>query len=46
MNEVLDTWIQRASVAAMVAIACGLLGMGVALYAPTPQGRPASVTAR
>jgi hypothetical protein len=45
-NEVADKWIQRAAVAAMVAVACGLLGTGVALYAPVPSGKPATVVVR
>jgi len=39
MNEPLDRWIRRATVAAMVAVACALLGTGVALYVP---GAPAA----
>ncbi len=45
-NEVADKWIQRAAVAAIVAVACGLLGTGVALYAPTPPVRPATMVVR
>ena len=45
-NEVANKWIQWAAVAAMVAVACGLLVMGVALYAPVSPARPASVVAR
>ncbi|HLL54019.1 MAG TPA: hypothetical protein VK447_10755 [Myxococcaceae bacterium] len=44
-NEVADKWIQRAAVAAIVAVACGLLGTGVALYAPSSHATPATVTA-
>lgn len=40
-----DKWIQRAAVAAIVAVACGLLGTGVALYAPSSHATPATVTA-
>jgi len=29
----LDTWLQRAAVAAMVSLAVALMGVGVALYA-------------
>ncbi len=30
MNEALDRWIQRATVAAMLALACAVLGAGLA----------------
>lgn len=37
----LDRWIQRATVGAMVALALGLVGLGIALYAPpSHSGRP------
>ncbi len=39
MNEALDRWIQRATVAAMLALACAvlaavLIAVGVSLYLP------------
>ena len=33
MNDTLDRWIQRVTLAAMVALAATLLAVGVALYA-------------
>jgi len=33
MNDTLDRWIQRVTLAAMVALAAALLAVGVALYA-------------
>lgn len=43
MNDALNRWIQRVTLAAMVALAAALLAVGVALYAPATQahGAPA-----
>lgn len=51
MDDTLDRWIQRVTLAALLALAAALLGVGVTLYAPrsdaeppaashTPQDRP------
>jgi len=45
MHERTDKWIQRAVAAALVALAFGLVGLGVALYAPGAKGGPAAVMA-
>jgi hypothetical protein len=37
MNDTLDRWIQRVTLAAMVALAAALLAVGVALYATDSQ---------
>jgi hypothetical protein len=45
MNDTLDRWIQRVTLAAMVALAATLLAVGVALYASDSEARqPATVT--
>jgi len=46
MHEGADKWIQRVVAAALVALACGLVGLGVALYAPGAKSGPAAVMAR
>ncbi len=45
-NSKLDSWVQRAAVAAMVTLALTLLGVGVALYGTpaTASGQGASGT--
>lgn len=40
----LDFWLQRAAVAAMVALALGLLAVGIVLYARPAHASPAPVT--
>lgn len=37
MNDTLNRWIQRVTLAAMVALAAALLAVGVALYAPATE---------
>ena len=39
MNDTLDRWIQRVTLAAMVALAAALLAVGVALYASDSEAR-------
>lgn len=48
MNQTIDRWLQRISVAAMVGLAVTLLGVGLALYAPAPahRGPPAAAQPR
>lgn len=47
MNETVEKWVRRAMTAALVALAFGLVVMGVALYAPAPHGRtPSGVMVR
>lgn len=41
MNDTLNQWIQRVTLAAMVALAAALLAVGVALYAPATQAHGA-----
>jgi hypothetical protein len=41
MNDTLDRWIQRVTLAAMVALAAALLAVGVTLYASTSEAHPA-----
>ena len=41
MNDTLDRWIQRVTLAAMVALAAALLAVGVALYASDSEARHA-----
>ena len=45
MNDTLDRWIQRVTLAAMVALAAALLGVGVALYASTSEAHQAPAAA-
>ena len=46
MNDTLDRWIQRVTLAAMVALAAALLTVGVVLYATDSQASapPAGVS--
>jgi hypothetical protein len=44
MNDTLDTWIQRVTLAAMVALAAALLAVGVALYASDSEAHAPSAT--
>lgn len=39
MNETLDRWIQRGSLAALFAVALALLTVGVALYGPASEAQ-------
>ena len=39
MNSGLDRWVQRMAIAAMVALAAGLVLLGVLLYAPHAQAQ-------
>ncbi|NMO21594.1 hypothetical protein HPC49_31945 [Pyxidicoccus fallax] len=36
MNDTMDRWIQRVSLAAMIALAAALLTVGAQLYGPQP----------
>jgi len=45
MNDTLDRWIQRVTLAAMVALAATLLAVGVALYATDSQAGAPSLEA-
>jgi hypothetical protein len=45
MNDTLDRWIQRVTLAAMVALAATLLAVGVSLYASRSEARPPSAQA-
>ena len=45
MNDTLDRWIQRVTLAAMVALAAALLAVGVSLYASASEAHePAAVS--
>ena len=46
MNDTLDRWIQRVTLAAMVALAATLVTVGVVLYAPSSEATPATEAAR
>jgi hypothetical protein len=39
MNDTLDRWIQRVTLAAMVALAAALLAVGLSLYASGSEAR-------
>jgi hypothetical protein len=41
MNDTLNQWIQRVTLAAMLALAAALLAVGVALYAPATEAHVA-----
>ncbi|WP_224249435.1 hypothetical protein [Hyalangium gracile] len=43
MNDTLDRWIQRVTLAAMVALAATLLAVGVVLYASDSEARGPAV---
>jgi len=42
MNDTLDRWIQRVTLAAMVALAATLLAVGVSLYASDSEAHPSA----
>lgn len=45
MNDTLDRWIQRVTLAAMVALAAALLAVGVTLYASDSEAhQPATLS--
>ncbi len=46
MNDAVDLWIQRVTLAALVALAATLVTVGVALYVPTSDAAPAPEAAR
>jgi hypothetical protein len=43
MNDTLDRWIQRVTLAAMIAVAAALLTVGARLYGPQSQRPQAGV---
>lgn len=43
MNETMDKWLQRAMTVALVALALGLVVLGVALYASGSPSGPATM---
>jgi len=45
MNDTLDRWIQRVTLAAMVALAAALLAVGVVLYASDSEAHAPAETA-
>ena len=45
MNDTLDRWIQRVTLAAMVALAAALLAVGVVLYASDSEAHALSPAA-
>jgi len=46
MNDAVDLWIQRVTLAALVALAATLVTVGVALYVPGAEATPAPEAAR
>ena len=45
MNDTLDRWIQRVTLAAMVALAAALLAVGVSLYASDSEAHEPAASA-
>jgi hypothetical protein len=45
MNDTLDRWIQRVTLAAMVALAAALLAVGVSLYASSSEAHEPAAAA-
>jgi hypothetical protein len=43
MNDTMDRWIQRVTLAAMIALAAALVTVGARLYGPWPQSAEAGV---
>ncbi|HET9450916.1 MAG TPA: hypothetical protein VFO83_08550 [Aggregicoccus sp.] len=46
MNDAVDLWIQRVTLAALVALAATLVTVGVVLYAPSSEATPTTEAAR